>query len=306
MVASASASSPVGAGEYAPTLAHPCGTRAVGPGTYSSVVWIVLENRSYGQVVGSASMPTLNSLARACGLATDMHAVSHPSLPNYLAAVSGSTGGVTADCAPSACPQSRATLFSQLVAAHLSWASYEQDMRSPCQQTISYPYAPKHNPAVYFPDLRSQCLARDLPLGSVAAGPFADSLRAGTVPSFALVVPSLCDDGHDCSNAAPERWLRSWLPMIVASPQYQAGTMAVVVTYDEGVGGYAGETCSTSADGSCRVAAVVAAASTRPGTRSATFFSHYSLLRTTEELLGLPGHLGAAAAATSMRAAFHL
>jgi hypothetical protein len=45
--------------------------------------------------------------------------------------------------------------------------------------------------------------------------------------------------------------------------------------------------------------------STPAGTRSGTFFSHYSLLRTTEELLGLP-KLGQASSARSMAAAFHL
>jgi hypothetical protein len=43
-----------------------------------------------------------------------------------------------------------------------------------------------------------------------------------------------------------------------------------------------------------------------PGTKSGTAFTHYSLLRTTEELLGISTFLGNAASATSMRSAFGL
>jgi phosphatidylinositol-3-phosphatase len=56
---------------------------------------------------------------------------------------------------------------------------------------------------------------------------------------------------------------------------------------------------------SCHVATLVIAPSVRPGTKSATFFSHYSMLRATEEMPGL-GLLGNAAKATSMRAAFRV
>jgi len=44
---------------------------------------------------------------------------------------------------------------------------------------------------------------------------------------------------------------------------------------------------------------------TPPGTTSGTFYSHYSLLATTEQLLGLP-KLAQAASAATMTAAFHL
>jgi hypothetical protein len=45
--------------------------------------------------------------------------------------------------------------------------------------------------------------------------------------------------------------------------------------------------------------------STTPGTQSAMLFNHYSLLRTTEQLLGLP-LLGQASGAGSMVSAFGL
>lgn len=287
-------------------LTTPCGWRATPPATYASVVWIWMENRSYNQVIGSATMPHLNTLARRCGIATNSHGVTHPSLPNYLAAVSGSTGGVVTDCGPAACPQRRTTLFDQLAAAHKSWRTYAQGMRTNCSTVSTYPYAPKHNPAVYFPALRASCRVADVPLGTPTAGPLRSALVTGKMPSFAFVVPGLCDDGHDCPNANPDTWVATWLPRMLASPQYVAGKMLIVITYDEGSGGSSGQSCVTSSASGCRIATVVIAPTTRPGTRSSTSFSHYSLLRTTEDVLGIRVHLGAAARAASMRTAFHL
>ena len=90
-------------------------------------------------------------------------------------------------------------------------------------------------------------------------------------------------------------WLKAWVAKILASPTYKAGRTAVVVTFDENDGS-AGNLVST----------IVVAPSVRPGATSATSFDHYSLLRTTEEMLGLPTTLGGAGSATSMRSAFNL
>src|SRR6185312_14772441 len=77
------ASSPVA------TASGSCGT-ATAPPRYQHVIWIWMENRSYGDIIGNTSQaPYINSLAARCGLATDYHNTTHPSLPNYLAATSG-------------------------------------------------------------------------------------------------------------------------------------------------------------------------------------------------------------------------
>src|SRR3954453_3793119 len=94
----------------------PCG-RGGSAAQYTRVIWIWMENRSYSQVLGSSGgAPRLGSPPRRCGVATAYYAIRHPSLPNYLAAVSGSTGGVTTDCSPTSCPQRRTTIFRQLTA----------------------------------------------------------------------------------------------------------------------------------------------------------------------------------------------
>src|SRR5947207_15286003 len=76
-----------------PRPAGPCGTAAA-PASVQHVVWIWMENRDYNEVIGSGTAPYENQLASQCGLATNYHGVATPSLPNYIAAVSGSTQSI--------------------------------------------------------------------------------------------------------------------------------------------------------------------------------------------------------------------
>lgn len=252
-----------------------------------------MENRAYSAVLGSsASAPNLKSYAGRCGLATSYTAITHPSLPNYLAATSGSTGGVTSDCGPTQCPQRRSSLFQQVGAAGKQWRGYAESMPANCTLSSAGTYAARHNPAVYFTPVGSACRRWDIPMGG-STGAFASALAHRTLPAFAFVTPNLCDDGHDCSTSSADHWLGTWLGRITTSAAYRAGDTAVFVTWDEGVGS------------DQRIATVVLAPTVPRGLRVATPFTHYSLLRTTEELLGL-GKLGAAARARSMLTAFHL
>ena len=252
-----------------------------------------MENRTYSSVLGSGSAaPKLSAYAGKCGLATQSYAVTHPSLPNYLAATSGSTGGVSSDCSPTSCPQKRGSLFGQLQTAGKQWRGYVESMPSKCSLSISGRYGPKHNPAVYFTPVRTRCRSWDVPMGG-ANGAFATALANASLPSFSFVTPDMCHDGHDCSTSTADSWLGTWLGRITTSRAYRAGDTAVFVTWDEGVGS------------DQHIATVVIAPTVPRGTRSATRFTHYSLLRTTEDLLGLP-RLGAAARARTMRTAFHL
>lgn len=258
----------------------PCGSTATPP-SYQRVVWIVMENRSFGDVVGSPSAPYLASVARACGLATHYNGVAHPSLPNYLAMTSGSSHGISDDDGPSSHPLADPSIFSLLGSG---WRSLQESMPTNCDRGHTGDYAVKHNPAAYYTTVGAACATQDVPLTS----PPDLSAR------FTLLTPNLCHDMHDCSTATGDTWLAGEVAAIVDSPTYRAGTMAVFVTWDE----------NDSGDGP--VPTYVIAPSVRPGTRSAVPYTHYSLLRTTEELLGLHPLLADAGAATSMRSGFNL
>ena len=269
-----------------------------------------MENHSYDEIIGPAgssaagNAPYTNSLANACGLATNYHNVTHPSLPNYLSSVAGTTSGVQSDCAPADCPQTTPTLFGQLDSVHRSWRGYDESMPTNCDTESVGNYAAKHNPAVYYPALSSVCAASDVPMGSTS-GAFATALTSGALPAFSFVTPDICDDTHDCPIATGDHWLSTWVPRIVGSPAYRDGEVVLFITWDEGSGDSTSGCATNTTASDCHVATLVVSPSTPAGSRSGVLFNHYALLRTTEQLLGL-GFLGAAAQATSMRTAFRL
>ena len=273
-----------------PRPSAPCGAVATPPATYQHVVWIVMENKTYSQIIGSSNAPYINSLAEQCGLATSFYAEAHPSLPNYLAMASGSTQGVTDDKDPSSHPLTAPSIFSQL---GTNWRSLEESMPSNCYLSNSGLYAVRHNPAAYFTDIRTQCAAQNQPLSDPP------DLSA----KFTFITPNLCNDMHSCPSASDvgsetrngDQWLATWVPKILSSSEYRSGSTAVFLTWDE-------DDYSTNQ----HIATLVISPTTAAGTKAGATFNHYSLLRTTEQLLGITTYLGNAATAASMRHDFNL
>jgi len=240
-----------------------------------------MENRSYSDVIGSSDAPYINKLAHKCGLASNFSAESHPSLPNYVAMTSGSTQGIGDDGDPSQHRLAVPSIFSQLGGG---WRALDESMPSNCDLNDGRSYAVRHNPAVYYTNIRGLCAVHDTPLAA----------RPNLSARFTFVTPNLCHDMHDCSTRAGDTWLAGFVPKITRSRPYRKGSTVVFITWDEGSG-----------DGN-QIATLVLSRYTRPHTVSSKPFNHYSLLRTTETLLGIPAKLGQAAAAADMRAAFHL
>src|SRR6266571_41860 len=72
--------------------------------TPDHVVVVIDENHAYGQIIGSASAPYINSLVSQGALLTNSFAITHPSQPNYIALFSGSQQGVTDNATPTNLP----------------------------------------------------------------------------------------------------------------------------------------------------------------------------------------------------------
>jgi phospholipase C len=279
----------------------PCGTMTTAP-SYSHVIWIWMENHSFGDIIGNtAQAPFINSVASECGLATNYHNLSHPSLPNYIGATSGLSGRdlkpFNPDCSPSKkCSTSAPGIFGQ----GETWKAYAESMPANCDTANSGEYAVRHNPPPYYTTLAG-CATFNVPFTQLAG-----DLAGNALPAFSFITPNLIDDMHDGTIADGDSWLASNLPTILNSPEYQGGTTAVFITWDEGTGGKTGEDCTVNTtDPSCQVATIVISPSTPSGATSATLFNHYSLLGTAEQLLGLPA-LGSASSFPTMTAAFNL
>ncbi len=255
---------------------------APAPAVGRHIWWVILENKEYGTIIGSSQAPYLSSLANRYGLATNYFAIGHPSEPNYVALVAGSTLGVTSDGTYNLDGPS---LFDQLRAANQSWRVYAQDDPGGCFTGGSAsggndgPGAPgtyvrKHNPAISFRSVSgvsAQC-ANIQPLRN-----FDPSAAA-----FEMIVPNLINDMHDGSISQGDAFMRAFVPQIVSSEAFAAGGV-LFITFDEG-----GSNAGSLGDHGGRVATLIVAADVVQGERDGTYLDHFSLLRSTENDLGLP------------------
>ncbi|HUZ83780.1 MAG TPA: alkaline phosphatase family protein [Gaiellales bacterium] len=303
-----------------PSQQAACGGMSGHPATYQHVIWIWLNDESYSDEIGNLrGAPYVNALASQCGLATGYYAVTRPGPPNAVAALSGGTQGITRNnCAP--CTTSAISLLNQVGG---SWGVYAQSMPGACSRATTALYSPLSNPAAFFSS--ANCAAHDVPLGTPTSGALASALTAGTLPRFAILVPNACTSGSVRKTpACPQKqiyaiarsdsWLQTWMRRIVASPDYQSGGTVVLITWDQGSppskhqagGKLVGEACPQTRSAQCHVATLVVSPYVHPGLRVATEFTHLSLLRTSEQLLGINVYLGGAANAASMRQAFGL
>jgi phosphatidylinositol-3-phosphatase len=240
-------------------------------------------------------MPYLAGLAHEFGQTTAYRAVTHPSLPNYLAVGGGSTFDVSDDGSPSSHPIKQDSVFDAVIRAGGTAKTYAEAMPEPCTLEPVDRYAVKHNPWAYFTssNSRDRCRRFDVPAGAPETGALRDDVDAGALPTVGLLIPDMCNDGHDCPLSTADQWLHRWLPLIMAGPNYRAGDLAVVVTFDED---------DRTAD---NVVLTTVIAPTVSHVVAETPLTHYSLSRYLAELGGVTP-LGEAANAQSLRTPFGL
>ena len=243
---------------------------------FDHVVVVVLENKERGKVLGNPNAPAFNAFARKGAVLRAYRAVTHPSLPNYLALVSGSTHGISSDC--TRCTVGGRSLADTLEARKLTWKAYAEGLpRVGWTGPSRGRYAKKHVPFLYFRRVLTSParLRRIVPLAQLTR-----DRASGRLPNFALVIPNLCHGMHDCTVATGDAWLKRFLPPLLKLP----GT-AVFVVFDE----------SDTADPG--VPALALGSLVRARSYSTSPMSHYALLRTIEQGFGLP-LLGRSARAT--------
>ena len=124
---------------------------------------VKMENESISSIIGNSSLPYINkNLVSHYPVLQEAYAVAHPSLPNYLELLSGSTSGVTSDCAPGPGCEGSTNLAGQLDRAGIDWAGYMEIMPSAGYSGGSTGgddgygdqlYAQHHNPFVSGPRL---------------------------------------------------------------------------------------------------------------------------------------------------------
>lgn len=236
------------------------------------VYLIVLENHGLASVLGDPGAPYLNSLIGRYGLAANYVAVARPSQPNYIALFGGSTKGIADNDNHDL---SGPNLADQLEGAGHSWRVFAQNVPSGCFTGVEASggpdgpgvYARKHEPAISFTDISSN--------PSRCANITDFSHFDPGAADFELIIPNRCNDMHDCTVDVGDKFLASFVPRILESPEFRDGG-ALFITFDEGTDG-----------GSQQVATIVAGMGVPAGMRSTVAHTHYSLLRTIEDTFGL-------------------
>jgi phospholipase C len=273
----------------APTAAAPA---LVPP--FEHIVIIVLENKEFGVVYGSAKMPYFNQLVRAYTLLTQHYAVAHPSLPNYLAMIGGDTFGITFDC--DVCFIDAQTLPDLIEASGRTWKTYQEDMPSPCYpQPYAGNYAIKHNPFLYFKAIRldaSRCARSVVPFTQLSA-----DLASGALPNFIFITPNLCNDAHDCELQVADDWLKGLMVKLLPALDADGKPYLVIITWDEGQGDHS--CCGLPKAAGGRIATLLVSPQARAGFLDDTPYTHYSILKTIEEAWHLQ-YLGHSADAENM------
>ena len=250
-------------------------------------VFIVTEeNHDYSAVIGSSSMPYLNSLAQQYGLATRYYANTHPSIGNYFELT---TGQIITNNDSYSTIVTVDNIVRRLLAAGKKWKSYAEDLPS-----VGYTggdvggYARKHNVFALLSDVVNDSSQRNR---LVPFTQFAPDLANGTLPEFSNIVPNLCNDAHDCSLATADTWLQNNVAPLLASPTFQRDGL-FIITFDE-----AG---SDNTNGGGQVAWLVVGPKAKLGYQSTTLYQHKSTLRLILEALGVTQFPGAAATAPTM------
>jgi len=241
---------------------------------FDHIIMIMFENQDYQQVIGNPDMPTFNQLAAQNVLLTNYYAVTHPSLPNYIALIGGDTFGITSNCTD--CFIDQPSLPDLIEASGMTWKTYQEDIPSPCFVGNSGEYVQKHNPFIYFDPIRNnpdRC-KQDI----VSLIQLDQDLAANQLPNFAFIMPNLCDDAHSCSLAVADQWLNQLIQKLISS-QALGQNYLIYIAFEESRGDNS-SCCGLSAKAGGRVPAILISPLSKSGYKDDTPLSHYSLLKT--------------------------
>ena len=268
---------------------------------FQHVFVIMMENTGFNALIGNPNAPFINDLAENEGLATNYFGVTHPSQPNYIAATSGSTNGVTGDGDTTI---NVPNIVDQVEGSGRTWKAYMQSL-SLCNGNLlahacgDQLYERKHNPFVSYQDVQNNAARM---ANIVDFGQFSSDLASGNVANYVWISPDQCHDMHGRSTAGDcnfgnvqglirtgDSFLAGAVGAITSSAAWQNSNSLLIVTWDEsdftgsgfqGFGDDRGCCDSVAGTGGGKVVTLVLASSNDNTRTSGTAFNHYSMLST--------------------------
>jgi len=277
-----------GASKTAVTITVSGGTSVVPSSNH--VFLLVEENHSYSSVIGSSSMPYLNSLASKYGLATQYYANTHPSIGNYFML---GAGAIITNTDSFCSTLTNDNIVRHLLTAGKTWKSYAESLPSVGYTGCgSGSYVKRHNPLAYFSDVANSSEKNHL----VPFTQFSKDLANNALPNFSFIVPNLNNDAHDGTLTQADNWLKTNIAPLISSATFQKDGILIIV-FDESVD-------SDNAHGGGHVAAVVIGPKVKSGSKATTVYQHQNTLKTLMKALGLTSFPGAASSAQPITGVF--
>jgi len=264
------------AGALAIALASAGALACAGPAVppLSHVIVVVMENKAYDEV---RWQPFTASAIKDGVVFSRSFAAAHPSQPNYLALWAASTMDIgDDDCPPAGAPYRDENLGHACEQAGLTWRSYAEDLPAAGSDTcIAFGrlYTRKHNPWTNYSNIDH---SNERPFSDLAA-----DLANGTLPNLAFISPNNCHNSHDrdCTALDADDWLSHHLPPMIKGVGPRG---LVIVTWDED--DYSDNNhVLTFFNGPMLV----------PGEDSIRVVTHFTVVRTICEALGIPSFANA-------------
>ncbi|HET6558460.1 MAG TPA: alkaline phosphatase family protein [Prolixibacteraceae bacterium] len=244
------------------------------------IVIVLFENHAYNQIIGSPEAPHINALANSSktALFTQSYAIEYPSQPNYLDLFSGFNQGVTDALFPQGAPFTTPNLARQLLDAGKTFITYSEDLPYPGfnGESSGY-YVRRHNPvANWMGNGPNQVPA------SVNQPLTAFPSDFNLLPTVCFVVPNLVNDMHDGSIAQGDQWMVDHLSEYIQWAK--SHNSLFILTFDE-----------DDKSMNNQIVTIFSGEMVKGGNYSGKI-NHYSLLRTIEQMYGLPyaGHAATA------------
>ncbi|OBT66959.1 hypothetical protein VE03_04217 [Pseudogymnoascus sp. 23342-1-I1] len=212
---------------------------------FDRFVTIWFENTDFASAAAEANF---NFFAKKGITLENYFAVTHPSEPNYMAAVGGDYFGLNGDPFI-AVPENVSTVVDLLEDKKISWGVYQEDMPYSGYQGFSW--------------VNQQTGKNDY-----------EDLKANKLPQWMFITPNMTSDAHDAPIGTAGAWLRTFLEPLLNDKKFMQNTM-VLITFDEN-SSYAKQNRAFS------VLLGDAIPKNLVGTTDSNFYNHYSEIATVE------------------------
>jgi hypothetical protein len=264
----------------------------------SNHVYIVAEeNRSYERIVGSVSMPYLNSLLAKGAVATQFYSNMHGSLENYLIVTSGQYLTHNND--------TLAVFNVDNIERHLltngkTFKSYAQTLPFAGYTGLySGAYMKRHTALPYYTDMANSSLIKN----HVSTTVLAKDVANGTLPNFAFIAPDGNNDMHNCGANlgvcfwSADQFLKNTIGPLLASAPFQPGGDGLLIIWADEADLGSDNRCSATVLTGCggHVLVAMIGPQVKAGYKSVTTYHHPSVLRTMLEALGTTANFPSAA-----------